>query len=367
MIPFVVGKRAIRNLAVRCENVDSGCDWVGTISTLQEHVTTCGHALLPCPNSCSMGESDTLLYFLRKDLGKHVDEDCPNRKYKCEDCGHEDTYTYITKSHHEDCPVVVLPCPKRPCTEMLQRQYLERHIETECKHAVVCCKYKGLGCEREMKREDMAAHEEDDKRHLRMAIDTTAKLSNCITTLEKYRAESLFRYSFLEAKVNYLEDERVKLRDKIAKLESVDSYTFKVEGVQAIIDRQRLHEDGYYQSPNFYCKGYYMHMCVYPNIGCTQIGVGLYNMDGEDDDLSWPFKADVTITFLNQLEDKSHLVKVEPVSIECGMEEVDFISFPLSELGFNRVKNAHYLRNDSLFVRMKVELIDHKWLECTDL
>ena len=77
-----------------------------------------------------------------------------------------------------------------------------------------------------MKRGDMAAHEEDDKLHLHMAIDMTAKLS------AEFREdrEKLFN------KISTLEDEKVKLLDKMCTLES-NSITVKVVDVQDGIDR----------------------------------------------------------------------------------------------------------------------------------
>ena len=53
---------------------------------------------------------------------------------------------------------------------------IAEHVATECELTVIACKYKRLGCDRELKRKDMAAHEEDDKLHLHMAMDTTVKL-----------------------------------------------------------------------------------------------------------------------------------------------------------------------------------------------
>ena len=81
-----IGKRAIQNLPVKCENVDKKCDWVGTVGTLEEHAA-------------------------------------------------------------------------------------------ECKFGLVPCKFKGLGCDAELTRNDMAAHEENDKLHLHMAIETFARLN----------------------------------------------------------------------------------------------------------------------------------------------------------------------------------------------
>ena len=306
-------------------------------------------------------------YFLRKDLGKHVDEDCPNRKYQCEDCGLEDTYTYITTSHYDDCPVVVLPCPKRPCTDMHQRQYMERHIETECKHAIVCCKYKELGCEQELKRGDMTAHEEDDKIHLHMAIDTTAKLSSSIAEISRLAkgmtGDVLTAVRELSAKFSNVEDQ---LSNKIFESNSV---TLKVDDIP-------------FDSPFFYItpRGYYGYLtvCLHHPAGdpdtsdATQVSVDITLAEGDyDDDLSWPLKGDVTITLLNQLEDKNHYSKTKPIDVErydeCVIGFPDFIS--RSELDLNTTKNTHYLKDGIMYVRVSVKLIDTgpNWLRCTDI
>ena len=346
---------------MKCENVNTGCDWEGTVGTLKEHATKCAFALFSCPNKCE-DDGGEVQHFLRKDLDKHVDEDCPNRMYKCEDCGCEDTYTYITKSHHEDCPVIVLPCPKRPCTEMLQRQYLERHIETECKHAVVCCKYRGLGCEREMKRGDMAVHEEDDKLHLHMAIDMTAKLS------AEFREdrEKLFN------KISTLEDEKVKLLDKMRTLES-NSITVKVVDVQDGIDRvAAIGPSFFHTSP----EGYFVSLDVFPagyseSVENLHLSVDLTLLSGSyDDDLSWPLIADVTITLLNQLEDKNHYSKMTPVNVERNRYGNVLIEYPIfilhSELGFNPVRNTQYLKDDALYFRVSFKL-NNNWLKCSNV
>ena len=327
----------IRNLPVKCDNGDKGCVWVGTIGTLEKHVTKCNFALLPCPNNCEDDGSE-IRHFLWKDLGKHVDEDCPNRQYKCENCGREDTYTCITTSHYEDCPVVVLSCPKRPCTEMLQRQYLERHIETECKHAVVCCKYKGLGCEREMKREDMAAHEEDNKLHLHMAIDTTAKLSKSLAEFKDDRAIFCDR-------ITSLEHEKVKLFDKINKLES-NPITLQVVNAQNVMDNNVVFESPYfYISPKSYYVGLVHFPTGYPDsIEDTHMFVDInLGASDYDDTLSWPFKAEATVTLLNQLEDKNHFSKTNTVTVDEYVAE--FPNFILrSKLGLNSIKNTQYLK-----------------------
>ena len=332
---------------------------MGTIGTLDEHVATCNFALLPCPNECK-DKSEKVRYFLKKDLSTHADLECPKRKYTCEDCGLEDTYSFITESHHEDCPMVILPCPKRPCTEMLQRQYLERHIETECKHAVVCYKYKGLGCEREMKREDMAAHEEDDKLHLHMAIDMTAQLSSEIATLEAAKAKLFNRISTLEYN-----------RHSVV--------TFKVPEFRTLIKHSRFITKQFYTSLNGCLMGIFIHANGLDEGKGTHVSIDVALDDGDyDDEISWPFKADVTVTLLNQLEDDNHFTKTITVIFDRERHSEKFSFFPAhcetdipafiphSQLGAttHNGKVAQYIVKDTLYFRVTVKERNN-WLKCT--
>ena len=44
------GHRDIQAIGVRCTNAESGCDWEGTVGTLEDHVTKCEFTLVQCPN-----------------------------------------------------------------------------------------------------------------------------------------------------------------------------------------------------------------------------------------------------------------------------------------------------------------------------
>ena len=66
----------------------------------------------------------------------------------------------------------------------MQRQEIDKHLKTECEYVVIPCKYTELGCKTELKRKNMAAHEEDDKLHLYMAIDAITQYSANCTAVE---------------------------------------------------------------------------------------------------------------------------------------------------------------------------------------
>ena len=175
LIILLTGKRDIKALKVKCDNIERNCQWEGTVGTLEAHVATCKFTLLPCPKKCM----DTIQQFLtskimRKDLDKHLENDCPNRDHKCEYCGEKDMYAHITQVHDKICKQKILPCPNK-CTKTMPRQDIEKHVELECEYTVIACKYKNIGCTTEMKRGDMEAHEHNDSLHLSKALNTVVK------------------------------------------------------------------------------------------------------------------------------------------------------------------------------------------------
>ena len=70
--------------------------------------------------------------FLRRDLKRHLDNECPNREYECEYCGEKGTHVYITRVHDKTCAQKILPCPIPGCPEAITRQNLKKHISDDC-------------------------------------------------------------------------------------------------------------------------------------------------------------------------------------------------------------------------------------------
>ena len=139
MLNFSAGKREIKELCVKCHNVERSCGWEGTIGTVDEHEATCELALVPCPQKCEEA-------ILRRELMEHVKDRCPFREYQCQHCQMEHTYAHITGPHDEICPKKVVPCANADCTETVERKGVKRHLE-ECPFTEVSCKYTRLGCD----------------------------------------------------------------------------------------------------------------------------------------------------------------------------------------------------------------------------
>ena len=62
----------------------------------------------------------------------------------------------------------------------MERQQLDEHVQTECPHTVVACKYRALGCTTDLKIKDMATHELDENLYLHMALDTVRSLQQTL-------------------------------------------------------------------------------------------------------------------------------------------------------------------------------------------
>ena len=317
---------------MKCDNMKRKCQWVGTVGMLEEHLAKCKFTLLPCPQKCV--DFDGICYIMRKDLTVHLKRKCPNRDHTCKYCGEKGTYINIAFTHDLKCPKKPIPCPEG-CNVTMPRKRLSEHVATECELSVTPCKYKRLGCDRELKRKDMAAHEEDDKLHLRMAMDTTVKLE---ASLEKTKT---LHFKLTEYQQRKKEDKAVFSPSHYI---SPNGYNAKIE----------VHANGFVEGKGTHVSAF---MCIVR---------GDY-----DNQLKWPFVGTVTLTLLNQLEDKNHYIQTFNITSELkkrpgspGWGHPKFI--PHSALSYDGVKNTQYLKDDTLHFKMSAlpKVTDHKpWLE----
>ncbi len=316
---------------MKCER---DCQWVGTVGTLEEHVGVCQFTLVPCPKECK--DDNGILKIMRRDLQQHLIE-CPNRDYSCEHCGLKGTYA-TRLDHYDTCEKKIITCTNEECTMEMERMKIKNHLSEECEHTVISCKYmRSIGCDVKLKRKDMRAHEQDDKAHLNKALDTT-----------------------------------VNLQTKVQSLLTQLSTRFKVIEFQKKKDNNlRYYSPSFYTSPN----GYNMKIIVYANgYGDGEglhVSVFAWIIKGKyDDELNWPFVGNVTVKLLNQLKDKKHYsitVKFIPEdNINAGGNRGCSRYIPHYQLSRDSASNTQYLKDDTLYFRISVEVSDHKpWLECT--
>ena len=90
-------QRKVNSLQVRCSNCKEGCEWVGELKDLYNHLDPAkSHCDIACPFSC--GKHTHL-----NDMKEHT-RDCDKRMISCENCGYHNTFTIVTKKHYPICP-----------------------------------------------------------------------------------------------------------------------------------------------------------------------------------------------------------------------------------------------------------------------
>ena len=353
---LLTGDQEIKALKVMCNNY--GCGWTGELRSLNKHLTTCGYALLPCTNKCT-NNTEKVYMFLR-DMDNHLKNTCPNRQYQCPHCKETGRHCEITTTHLDTCPKIKIPCPNVGCDDSVPRCELSDH-QTECLFEKVPCKYAGIGCKEEPLRKDLQQHENDYMLHLQLAVETVNKLHKEMRAMEPIMEDNI---------VHTQASPWVFIVPKFNELKTV--------------------KQDWYSLPFYIHPGSYK-MCI--NVTSnghgdgedTHISVYVYLMCGRNDDnLSWPFRGEVTITLLNQLEDKNHHTEMimytsDEDGISYGRRVLDsdwgtlgygwatFVSH--DRLGYDAEQNCQYLKDDCLYFRITATAPDpvKPWLTCTPL
>ena len=385
-----IGKRDIRALPVKCDNVERGCEWEGTVGTLDKHVAACKFTPVPCPNQCK--EKDEIVHVIRKYLDIHINNECLNRDHKCPYCGEKGTYANIMQIHDSVCEKKEIPCTNTECTETIERGKMKHHLD-DCDYTIIACKYKKIGCDVKLKRKDMPAHEEDDSIHLHQALGTVVKLQDNlqsandtiaalqdkvqgnmksandtiralwgeVATLHRDRESVNNIISALQSKVVTLQGDMKSTQDTLQSVTRTGKpLIFKLAEYQKKKDNnERTGSPSFYTSP----EGYHMCLQIYANgyvdAKQTHVSTLVEILEGEHDNtLKWPFIGTYCIELLNQLEDKNHYTKTANIK---GKDKANVGSWwgystfiPHSELSHDPSKNTQYLKDDTLYFRLTV-------------
>ena len=335
--------KRIKELEVYCSHRRGGCEWIGKVREVEAHMRACDHQLVQCPNGCN-----EIVY--PHTLQEHLQETCPHKHVQCPHCSLTDKHRIITGSSHLDvCPELPIPCHNKECEEIIIRKEMEAHRE-ECPKEIVSCPYSAAGCSEMIKRENLSQHSEDS---LRLHLDIAMK-----------RIEEIGKSNqSLETKIH---------NHKILKL---DEYTKRRE------EKTVWYSQGFYTTPG----GYKMCLSVFCNgnggAANHYLSCFIHLLSGEyDDTLEWPFRGEVTIELLNQLEDKNHekelfyfnnsspleyRIRVRGKDVGRGGGLQQFM--PHTELSFKPTLNRQYLKDDSLYFRVSVKATSktRPWLVVT--
>ena len=331
--------RQIKSLKISCKNEERGCTWVGKLEDYDSHDSGCEFAQVDCPNICSE-------QVLKCGLQNHLESTCPLRKVECEAC-RELVAQVDLQSHLALCPDVTVLCPNKCDGDKLLRHQIPAH-HIMCPKEVVTCSYSEAGCNVRLFRQDLQKHvSESTELHLKLAME---------------------KISTLKQNLRYTEERN-----------RTPPVTFKMPSFA-----EKKENDVNWISPKFYSHtgGYKMCLIVHPNgFGAgkgTHLSVYIHLVYGENDDnISWPFRGEVTVELLNQQQDASHhsytchfndqtpsdcVDRVTTYGMNTGWGAPSFMSYKLLTPG------TSYCKDECLYFRItKVTLSPplQSWLICS--
>ena len=289
-------KRSLYDFKVRCTNKKQGCQWVGELGELENHLNYepsqdkqlegCQFTQVQCLH-CSK-------HILRSSVEIHQNDHCLKRPFTCEYCkDYNSTYKDVTE-HWAVCSRYPVLCPNNCSDETMERQNLESHIANDCPLTFVDCYFKGVGCEVRLLRKNLPNH-----------------LTEGLVTHVSLQTKQLLD----------MKEENKQLKHQVEKLiKDIGQYQIGIPLCPAeltMINFEQHKKDGdEWCSPPFYThpKGYKMCFLIYA--GGYGDGVNKYVslyvklMKGEyDDQLKWPLRGKFTIQLLSQNGDEKHWVR----------------------------------------------------------
>ena len=156
--------REIKSLHIYCINKHKGCDWLGELHDINNHLGNgdrgCDFKEVKCSNECGK-------MIERRYLTSHVETECPCRKVNCQYCHDTGEHQFIEGQHKEECPKRPIPCPNKCEVGSVPREDMEAHRK-ECPLEMIQFEYHSVGCDITIPRKRRKSHLEENIEHLQM-------------------------------------------------------------------------------------------------------------------------------------------------------------------------------------------------------
>ena len=318
-------ERRVTSLRVKCPNVH--CDWEGSVGTVDNHKRIhCLFENVSCSEGCGT-------FVLRRNLQSHIDNECRLRTSFCKFCHQEGTHEFITTDHCRECDVYPIECPNQ-CGETVAQKKIETHLG-KCPMQDIECRYSVFGCTSVAKRSETDQHEAEHKDyHLHLSLEkmsllfqTVADMYSVVQSLSQKlptvqdKPRRLYSCSAAPEPMSLPPNplasftRRPWLENK--KLFPSSPWIFKLNGFK----RRRRERKVFYWKLFSHPAGY--RFVIPAEVKWVRdephdyISAYCYTEDGPNDStLEWPFSGSVTVTLLNQAEDRYHITRTIPLRKE---------------------------------------------------
>ncbi|GAB6029628.1 hypothetical protein CHUAL_005366 [Chamberlinius hualienensis] len=385
-------EKSIMGSVVYCIHHREGCKWMDELSKLKAHLNTCKYDAIPCINHCAA----MIPRLLMED---HIKFTCPKRRTKCEFCnkeflgemleGHTGSCQYepiycenkcgsklqrrfmsthrlaecikrlapcrhcvkefvfdTMQAHHAKCPRYPVNCPNRCDMVKIPREDLENHLKEQCPSIVIPCAFKEMGCHFKGARGSLNVHiEENAKQHLLMMCGLVVKQQHQIVSLKT--ALQNLNTSFNGNLLWRITDYSAKMAEAKNK-----------EGYELCSQPFYTSQFGYKLMATLFLNGNGAgegsHMSIYIKL-----------LPGEYDSLlHWPFSHTISFTLYDQASNPDRACNIvesfvpDPTwkNFQKPSNDPDSLGFGFPKfVSHETLKKRHYIRDDVLFIRVKVD------------
>ena len=211
-------KRQLDQQRVYCTHKKDGCDWVGPLGKLDEHLnyatetdnltTGCGFVPVKC-HDCN----ETVP---RKGYGVHISDLCEKRPFSCEHCGeYNSTYLDVINNHWPKCPCHPVECVNK-CGAHPKRKDRDQHVDFECPLTSIVCEF----CPAQVLRGEMHEHLVLNlTTHISLMVNPLhEKLDKAEEEIHKLTDEYQYLQNDVEEEIRKLTDENQYLQDDVKRL-----------------------------------------------------------------------------------------------------------------------------------------------------
>ena len=166
----------VEKMKLKCPN--ENCPWTGEVIDLPAHLQeTCLKEKVNCINKKNGCEE-----ILTKDDCKIHVKICKFREVKCPyDCENKNIVFNKLEEHYKTCPNYKISCPQS-CGNFIMRKDLNKHINEDCSESYVNCYFKECGCQKKFKKSELKQHiNKETNEHILMLANTINKLFSLIS------------------------------------------------------------------------------------------------------------------------------------------------------------------------------------------
>ena len=318
-------RNTILSLKCSCPLFKRGCEWLGRLENVENHLTTCGQVYVSCELRCGVVST-------RDEMRRHVKEECLQRKEACFHCSEVYKVCEIVE-HVEVCEKVEVMC-ELGCGTCVPRESILYHRESECSEETVVCPYEKYKCGVVgLKRRELKQHLEESRMlHFELKLEQTElKLEKTELKLEqtelkhnKIEEQTRLDINTMGETVKSLQNQIIVLESRMKIKDAEMGFLKETVGVREEKVKCSIENILNLFSSNEICSYMFLPFCTFVVAGyqfhlkhandLLNFRIFCYISKGENhDSLRWPLKAMFITRVICHRNDKHSLIQKSPI------------------------------------------------------